>query len=124
MRCEYRRTAPAETFAPRYRTLRAFVPILQGLSVNIETRATSILLACLAAAGVSGCGKKESSTGTPGGADAPVVRIDGSSTVFPIAEAVAEEFQGQERGAIRVLNGKGGKSRVVGVDRGALANPP
>lgn len=26
-----------------------------------------------------------------------------------------------ERGAIRVLNGKGGKARVVGVDRGALA---
>jgi site-specific recombinase XerD len=26
-----------------------------------------------------------------------------------------------DRGAIRVLNGKGGKSRVVGVDRGALA---
>jgi site-specific recombinase XerD len=26
-----------------------------------------------------------------------------------------------ERGAIRVLNGKGGKTRVVGVDRGALA---
>src|SRR5687767_14432501 len=26
-----------------------------------------------------------------------------------------------ERGAIRVLNGKGGKSRVVGVDPGAIA---
>ena len=79
--------------------------------MNIETRATSILLTCLAAVGVSGCGKKESTAEAPRGADAPVVRIDGSSTVFPIAEAVAEEFQGQERGSIRVtvgLSGTGG----------------
>lgn len=43
--------------------------------------------------------------------DAPVIKIDGSSTVFPIAEAVAEEFQLQERGAARVtvgLSGTGG----------------
>ncbi|WP_415923037.1 substrate-binding domain-containing protein, partial [Steroidobacter sp.] len=45
------------------------------------------------------------------GRDTPVVRIDGSSTVFPIAEAVAEEFQLEQRGAIRVtagLSGTGG----------------
>ncbi len=44
-------------------------------------------------------------------ANAPVIRIDGSSTVFPIAEAVSEEFQLQERGAVRVtvgLSGTGG----------------
>ena len=43
--------------------------------------------------------------------DAPVIKIDGSSTVFPIAEAVAEEFQLSERGAARVtvgLSGTGG----------------
>lgn len=44
-------------------------------------------------------------------AEAAVIQIDGSSTVFPIAEAVAEEFQLAERGAARVtvgLSGTGG----------------
>jgi phosphate transport system substrate-binding protein len=40
-----------------------------------------------------------------------VIKIDGSSTVFPIAEAVAEEFQIQKRGKVRVtvgISGTGG----------------
>lgn len=40
-----------------------------------------------------------------------LVKIDGSSTVFPITEAVAEEFQKANRGAIRVtvgISGTGG----------------
>jgi phosphate transport system substrate-binding protein len=72
-------------------------------------RMTSIALACLLATTLSACGNKEGNAS--GGGDAPVVRIDGSSTVFPIAEAVAEEFQLKERGAIRVtagLSGTGG----------------
>jgi phosphate transport system substrate-binding protein len=39
------------------------------------------------------------------------VKIDGSSTVFPIAEAVAEEFQLSKRGGVRVtvgISGTGG----------------
>lgn len=42
---------------------------------------------------------------------APVVTIDGSSTVFPITEAVAEEFQKAKKGAVRVtvgISGTGG----------------
>ncbi|MBI3076320.1 MAG: PstS family phosphate ABC transporter substrate-binding protein [Deltaproteobacteria bacterium] len=42
---------------------------------------------------------------------APVIKIDGSSTVFPITEAVAEEFQKAKRGAVRVtvgISGTGG----------------
>lgn len=42
---------------------------------------------------------------------APVVRIDGSSTVFPITEAVAEEFQKARKGAVNVtvgISGTGG----------------
>lgn len=41
----------------------------------------------------------------------PIVRIDGSSTVYPIVEAVAEDFQIAKRGAIRVtvgISGTGG----------------
>ncbi len=44
-------------------------------------------------------------------AAAPIVTIDGSSTVFPITEAVAEEFQKAKRGAVRVtvgISGTGG----------------
>jgi phosphate transport system substrate-binding protein len=44
-------------------------------------------------------------------ADAQVIKIDGSSTVFPITEAVAEEFQIEKRGKIRVtvgISGTGG----------------
>ena len=36
------------------------------------------------------------------------IKIDGSSTVFPIAEAVAEEFQIQKRGKVRVTVGVSG----------------
>lgn len=40
-----------------------------------------------------------------------VVKLDGSSTVFPISEAVAEEFQKSTRGSVRVtvgISGTGG----------------
>jgi phosphate transport system substrate-binding protein len=42
---------------------------------------------------------------------AQMVKIDGSSTVYPITEAVAEEFQKAKRGAVRVtvgISGTGG----------------
>ena len=40
-----------------------------------------------------------------------VIKVDGSSTVFPITEAVAEEFQKETRGAVHVtvgISGTGG----------------
>ena len=42
---------------------------------------------------------------------AGLVKIDGSSTVFPITEAVAEDFQNAKKGAVRVtvgISGTGG----------------
>ena len=45
------------------------------------------------------------------GADAQVIKIDGSSTVFPVTEAVAEEFQIKNKGKVRVtvgISGTGG----------------
>jgi phosphate transport system substrate-binding protein len=45
------------------------------------------------------------------GAQAQTVKVDGSSTVFPITEAVAEEFQKSKKGAVRVtvgISGTGG----------------
>jgi phosphate transport system substrate-binding protein len=44
-------------------------------------------------------------------AQAQTVKIDGSSTVYPITEAVAEEFQKMKKGAVRVtvgISGTGG----------------
>ena len=44
-------------------------------------------------------------------AQTPLVKIDGSSTVYPITEAVAEEFQKAEKGKTRVtvgISGTGG----------------
>jgi phosphate transport system substrate-binding protein len=44
-------------------------------------------------------------------AQAQIVKIDGSSTVFPITEAVAEDFQKSKKGAVRVtvgISGTGG----------------
>ena len=49
--------------------------------------------ATLLAVAVTACG----GGGREGGQGPAVIRIDGSSTVFPIAEAVAEEFQAQHR---------------------------
>jgi phosphate transport system substrate-binding protein len=47
----------------------------------------------------------------PALAQTPTVAIDGSSTVFPIAEALAEDFQKEKRGKVRVtvgISGTGG----------------
>ena len=47
----------------------------------------------------------------PHSALAQTVKVDGSSTVFPITEAVAEEYQIQKRGKVRVtvgISGTGG----------------
>ena len=46
-----------------------------------------------------------------GAAQAQLVKIDGSSTVYPITEGVAEEFQKMKKGAIKVtvgISGTGG----------------
>ena len=62
------------------------------------TRCAALLVAGALAAG-------------PALAQAPTVKIDGSSTVYPISEAVAEEFQKSKRGAVRVtvgISGTGG----------------
>jgi phosphate transport system substrate-binding protein len=46
-----------------------------------------------------------------GGDDSRLITVDGSSTVFPITEAIAEEFQSAHRGRIRItvgISGTGG----------------
>lgn len=50
-------------------------------------------------------------TGDAGSAGTGVIKIDGSSTVFPLTEAVAEEFQKAKQGKVKVtvgISGTGG----------------
>lgn len=50
-------------------------------------------------------------TGTVGTNEPGYVKIDGSSTVFPLAEAVAEEYQKEKQGRVKVtvgISGTGG----------------
>ena len=69
-------------------------------SFNFRVIAVTVMLGALSAAGSVVAN--------------PTVRIDGSSTVYPIAEAVAEDFQIARRGAVRVtvgISGTGGGFR-------------
>ena len=71
------------------------------------------LAAALAALfALAGCGpasqQDAADAGTAARSTPPIVALDGSSTVYPVAEAVAEEFQAAQRGAIRVTVGVSG----------------
>ncbi len=60
---------------------------------------------------LAACGETETSTSgtTTTSGPSPIIAIDGSSTVFPITEAVAEEFQKVNRARITVgVSGTGG----------------
>ena len=63
----------------------------------------SKLVSALAVAGIALFGASA--------AQAQIVKVDGSSTVYPITEAVAEEFQKAKKNAIKVtvgISGTGG----------------
>ena len=62
-----------------------------------------VAVATLALAGISASGLVQ--------ADVPLVKVDGSSTVYPITEAVAEDFQVSKKNTVRVtvgISGTGG----------------
>ena len=70
-------------------------------------KAVVMLLSLWAVFGIACNGR----TGGPGSAESTVIKIDGSSTVFPITEAVAEEFQKEKGGQVKVtvgISGTGG----------------
>jgi phosphate transport system substrate-binding protein len=80
--------------------------------VDLSDSSRGVLIALLAlSSALAACGGGDGAGQRIDPSEAPVIKIDGSSTVFPIAEAVAEEFQLAERGAARVtvgLSGTGG----------------
>jgi phosphate transport system substrate-binding protein len=58
---------------------------------------------------VTGCTRGDNANGPAAGGG--TIKIDGSSTVFPLAEAVAEEFQKSKQGRVKVtvgISGTGG----------------
>ncbi len=78
---------------------------------------------------LAGCDGQNSPQGQTGGSESGqslsgMVRIDGSSTVFPITEAVAEEFQKVNRG-VRVtvgISGTGGGMKKFGRGETDISN--
>jgi phosphate transport system substrate-binding protein len=83
-------------------------PLAQGWRV-IPAAALMLSILTLAACGQSA---QDARGGVAPASSGPsLVTLDGSSTVFPISEAVAEEFQKAEKGSIRVtvgISGTGG----------------
>lgn len=74
---------------------------------------TSTLALAISLALLSGCGDKSSQEMSKLDVAEPVaentvIQIDGSSTVYPLAEAVAEEFQAETKGNIRITVGVSG----------------
>jgi phosphate transport system substrate-binding protein len=64
--------------------------------------------AAVLAVGVAACGSSDDSSSSSGGGDlSGTIRIDGSSTVAPLTEAVAEEFQAENSG-VKVTVGTAG----------------
>lgn len=73
----------------------------------------SIATGLLLGLAMAGCAERESSE-APSADSQARIRIDGSSTVFPIGEAFAEEFQALEQRAVRItvgISGTGGGFR-------------
>lgn len=67
-----------------------------------------IASAAVLALGVAACGDDDESSGSGGGGDlSGSIRIDGSSTVAPLTEAVAEQFEAENSG-VRVTVGTSG----------------
>jgi phosphate transport system substrate-binding protein len=72
--------------------------------MQIRTRINACALAVSVAMGTLYSGAAAAQTG-------PVVKVDGSSTVYPVTEAVAEDFQKARKNAIKVtvgISGTGG----------------
>lgn len=68
--------------------------------------AVVLVAICVLSNFACGGGARNSASG-----ESTVIKIDGSSTVFPITEAVAEEFQKEKQGAVHVtvgISGTGG----------------
>src|SRR4051812_15546851 len=104
-RCHRRewRNAAIGVFGGHLLTLNLHVRNWREIRNPYATTMKLPILVVLIAVFVAGCSKSAQdarNTGSAGGASTAqtLVSLDGSSTVFPISEAVAEEFQKAEKG--------------------------
>ncbi len=77
----------------------------------------AFLLLSFAVASWTGCAGRPNADAPGTGASAGLVKVDGSSTLFPVTEAVAEEFQNAQSGNTRVtvgISGTGGGFKKFG----------
>jgi phosphate transport system substrate-binding protein len=71
------------------------------------TKILAAFAACALATGVAACGDDETTSGAGGEKVSGTIAIDGSSTVFPFAQAAAEQFQG-ENPDVKITVGESG----------------
>ena len=74
---------------------------LVNMNVSLGRRVAGWVLSLTLAAAACGGGGQSAGQMADGSKPAQVITIDGSSTVFPVTEAVAEEFQKESRGIDR-----------------------
>jgi phosphate transport system substrate-binding protein len=83
----------------------------------MQYRNITILLLTLCALIFASCSGRTATDGPGAAAGTGLVKVDGSSTLFPVTEAVAEEFQKSQSGKMRVtvgISGTGGGFKKFG----------
>src|SRR6478735_2696160 len=83
---------------------------IKGDFVSSRKWLVAVVMAAVLAVGVAACGSSDDSTtgGSSGGEDlSGTIRIDGSSTVAPLSEAIAEEFQAENPDVKRTVGTAG-----------------
>jgi phosphate transport system substrate-binding protein len=78
------------------------------MSLMIGQFAIRAAVAAVAAFALTACGGEGQKQDETGGSSSEQIAIDGSSTVFPLAEAAAETFGRTQRGGARVTVGESG----------------
>ena len=84
-------------------------------------RQLTLMVTAVAAVAMAACGGEQESSGNLTGS----IEIDGSSTVYPISQAVAEEFMRETGGDVRVtvgVSGTGGGFRRFCAGETAISN--
>lgn len=83
----------------------------------MQNRKIMILALMLCAVTFAGCSGRPATNGPSTDVGSGLVKVDGSSTLFPVTEAVAEEFQKSQSGKMRVtvgISGTGGGFKKFG----------
>src|SRR5918993_1304130 len=95
------------------------------MTTSLERIVPVVRLAASLGAATACRGDNTGQSSSPGQQAQQVITADGSSTVFPVTEAVAEEFQKANRGARVTVgsSGTGGGFEKVCRNETAISNP-